>query len=118
MCFVLDQAKSMGLIPHNAAREVPRYPVSGDGFHTWTEKEIETFYSVHPLGTMAHTAMTLMLYTGASLGDTAAMGRSNIKDGRVKYSRYNTKDRVGVSVDMLVHPFLAECLDTVPAECA
>jgi len=37
------------------------------------------FYSVHKLGTVAHTAMTLMLYTGAARADAVKLGWGNIK---------------------------------------
>ena len=114
--FVLDKAKDMGLIRHNPARDVPRYLVSSGGYHTWTETEIATFYGIHLPGTMAHTCITIMLYTGASRADAAKMGRHHIYNERLRYSRHDTKDRAGVPVDIPVHPFLASCLEAVPAD--
>ena len=64
MCFIMDQAKQRGFVRFNVARETKRLPTSDTGYFTWTEAEIAQYYSVHPGGTLAHTAMTLMLYTG------------------------------------------------------
>jgi hypothetical protein len=114
--FLLDEAFEMGLIPHNFARDVKKFSVPNGGYHVWTEDEIGAFYAVHPLGTVPHTCMTLMLYTGASRKDTAVMGRGDVCDGRISYSRQATKLRAGVLVDIPIHRALAECLARVPSE--
>lgn len=58
--FVLDQAREDGLIPTNPAREIKKFSTGGEGYHTWTEAEIEAFYKTHAEGTVAHLCMTLI----------------------------------------------------------
>lgn len=114
--FLMDEAVEIGLIRHNVARDVKKYATTGEGFHTWTEEEITKFYAVHHPGTVPHTCMTLMLYTGATRKDAACMGRSNLWDGRICYSKNATATRSGIEVDIPIHSALAACLARVPPE--
>lgn len=98
-------------------RGVKRFPVSASGIHAWDEGEIARFYEVHPMGSPAHLAMTLMLYTGAAKCDAVALGKGNIRDGRLTYRRRKTvKNPDGFEVSIPVHPFLAETLACVRAD--
>lgn len=113
--FALDYAVEQGMVPVNVARVgVRKLRATGPGFHTWTEEEITAFYAKYPLGTLAHRAMTLMLYTATSRADAVALGPGNIVNGRLRYSRQKMKSRAGMVVDMPVHPRLAEMLETCP----
>lgn len=111
---MMDLAIDLGLRADNPVRGVKRFPVSAGGFHTWSEDEIAKFYEVHKMGTSAHLAMTLMLYTGAARCDAVALGRGNIRDGRLVYRRRKTKKNPnGIEVDIPIHPYLAETLSHV-----
>lgn len=111
---MMDLAIDLGLRADNPVRGVKQFPVSAGGFHTWSEDEIDKFYDVHEMGTPAHLAMTLMLYTGAAKCDAVALGRGNICDGRLVYRRRKTKkNRNGIEVDIPIHPYLAETLSHV-----
>ncbi|WP_103334476.1 tyrosine-type recombinase/integrase [Pseudotabrizicola formosa] len=114
--FVLDVAIETGLIGHNVARDVKKYATPDDGFHTWTEQEISAFCAVHHPGSVAHTCLTTMLYTGAALKDAASMGRANLCDGRICYIKNATKTRAGVEVNIPIHSALAACLARLPPE--
>ncbi|MDO9641353.1 MAG: tyrosine-type recombinase/integrase [Pseudotabrizicola sp.] len=114
--FILDVALEKGLIGHYVARDVKKYATPDEGFHTWTEKEISAFYAVHHPGTVPHTCMTIMLYTGAARKDAASMGRANLCDGRICYSKNATKTCAGVEVNIPIHSALAACLALVPPE--
>lgn len=77
------------------------------GLHPWSEEEIERFYAVHKQGSVAHTAMTLMLWTGVARADVVKLGWFSIKqtaDGeRLQYTRQKTgrmKNSVLVSVPL------------------
>jgi len=52
-----------------------------DGFHTWTIEEVEKFEERHPLGTKAHVALSVLLYTAQRRGDAVALGRQHERDG-------------------------------------
>ena len=109
---MLAHAVDLEMIEANPARDIKRFAVSGDGYHTWTEAEIEAFYAFHPQGTVAHTAMTLMLYTGAARSDAVRLGWGNLENGRISYKRQKT----GQSVNIPVHPDLAAVLDDLPRD--
>jgi integrase len=109
--FLLDYAVDNGITPTNVARTIKKLSTGGTGFHTWTEDEISVFYGTHLMGSMAHRAMTLMLYTAAARSDAVQFGPDHIKDGRLRYIRQKMKTRQGVVIDMPVHPYLQETLE-------
>lgn len=108
---IMDHAIDLGWRKENPVRTVKPLKVPSRGFHTWNEEEIQMFYSVHKLGTVAHTAMTLMLYTGAARADAVKLGWGNIKGNRLHYRRQKTADNGGVLIDMPIHPELRSVLD-------
>ena len=113
--FLLDHAVELGMIENNPARVVKKYsPKNPDGYHTWTEEEIENFFGWHEEGTIADLAMALMLYTGAARSDAVQMGPGNIVGGRIQYRRQKMKGRQGVLVDIPMHPDLKRRLDKLP----
>lgn len=115
---ILDHAQQdMNLIEHNPAREAKKYKITNpDGFHTWTEGEIERFHAVHPLGSLPDLAMTLMLYTGAARADVVKLGWHNIVGDRLQYRRQKMQGRAGVLIDIPIHPALRQRLDLIPKE--
>ncbi len=101
----------------NPVTGVKLFPTNPGGFHTWDEGEIARFYEVHEMGSVAHLAMTLMLYTGAAKCDAVKLGRGNIRDGRLVYRRNKTrKNPDGIEVNIPLHPYLAETLARVSAD--
>jgi integrase len=114
---LLDHALDLEWIEANPAREVKPMATPKGGFHTWTEGEIARFLGVHQPGTLAHRAMTLMLYTGAARSDAVRLGWGNLSDdGRLTYRRGKTLKRSGAAVNIPVHPVLAELLATLPRD--
>jgi integrase len=95
----------------NPARHADRRKESADGFHTWTDAEIAKFLDHHGPGTKARRALMIFLCTGAARQDAAAMGRGNVKEGRISYRRGKT----GVEADLPILPELAAELAHVPA---
>lgn len=89
---------------------------SGPGFHTWTEGEIARFYARHAPGSVAYTAMTLMLYTGAARVDAVRLGWANIAGARLRYRRSKTETTGGDMIDIPLHPDLAATLDALPRD--
>lgn len=117
LAMLLDHAIALDWRTDNPARVVKPFKVRSAGFHTWTEDEILRFYEVHKLGTVAHTVMTLMLYTGAARVDVVRLGWGNLRDnGRLLYRRQKTENQTNVEIDIPVHPALAEVLGELPRD--
>lgn len=53
---------------------------SKDGIHTWTIEEVEQFEKRHPLGTKAHLAHSLLIYTAQRRSDIVGLGRQHEAD--------------------------------------
>jgi len=111
---LLDHAVMLDWRKDNPARATKPYKVGGTGFHSWDEGEIARFFEIHKPGTLAHSAVTLMLYTGAARTDAVKLGPMNIKAGRLEYRRQKTSRSGGVMVSIPIHPDLAAVLDTLP----
>src|SRR5262249_15260688 len=87
--------------------------VKSDGFHTWTEDEIEQFEAHHPVGTKPRLALALLLYTGQRRSDVIRMGRQHLKDGWLHVMK---QQKTGKPVWIPVHPHLQAVLDATPSE--
>lgn len=111
---ILDHAIALEWIKVNPARLTKAYKIAGDGFHAWDEGEIARYFEVYDLGTMAHRAVTLMLYTGAARVDAVKLGPMNLKGDRIEYRRQKTAKTNGVLVSIPVHPDLAAVLADLP----
>lgn len=113
---LLDHAVALDWIKSNPARLTKAYKITGDGFHAWDEGEIARFFEVHEPDTVAHRAVTLMLYTGAARVDAVKLGPMNMKGGRLEYRRQKTAKTNGVLVSIPVHPDLADVLANCPPD--
>jgi integrase len=56
-----------------------------DGFHTWTNEEIERFERRWPIGTRERLALDLLLYTGLARGDVVRLGRQHVTSGVITF---------------------------------
>jgi integrase len=83
--------------------------ISGDGFHCWTEEEIDAFGCRWPIGTRERLAMALLLYTGQRRGDVIYMGRQHLNQGRINLVQHKTKARLVIPI----HPELAKVLSGI-----
>jgi integrase len=52
-----------------------------EGFHTWTEEEIQRFENRWPIGTRERLAPDLLPYTGLARGDVVRLGRQHVTNG-------------------------------------
>lgn len=107
-----NQAIRRGVITVNPAQNVKGYGTNPDGYHTWTDDEIERFEAHHGKASLAVLALRLMLYTGAARQDVAALGWQNVRRDRIAYRRKKT----GGDVDLPIHPDLAAALANVPRD--
>jgi len=107
---MLDLSLDLEWRDDNPVSGIKPFPATRRTIHTWTEDEIEKYLECYPPGCAAHTAMILMLYTGAARVDAVRLGPKNLVNGRLKYFRQKTKNSGGVEIDIPLHPELSACL--------
>jgi hypothetical protein len=61
---LMKHAMELGLRADDPTRDVKAIRVKSDGYHSWTDAEIDQFEKRHPVGTRALLAFALLLYTG------------------------------------------------------
>lgn len=107
---LLDHAIRLNWRTDNPARLTDTY-AEGEGFHTWTEDEIEQFRKVYEYGTMARLTLELALNTAARRCNIATLTRDDIKDGRIIVD--HVKNNEDASVPLL--PTVRAAIDALPA---
>lgn len=83
------------------------YSIKSDGFHTWTEDEIGAFEARHPIGSKAHLALALMLYTGQRRSDAVTMGRQHVNGHRIKVCQQKTDARLEIPMHKTLRAVIA-----------
>jgi len=109
------------LLKSNPCRDVKKAQYASNGFHTWTEDEIEQFAQRHPVGTKAMVGLGLLLMLGLRGQDVVSLGRQHRTKGRpdapygtIRYVPKKTRyKRVTVSEKPVMRA-LAEILDAGP----
>ena len=81
-----------------------------DGYHTWTEDEIEAFDKRWPLGTQERLAKDMLLFTGQRRGDVRLMGPQHVRAGAVKVRQQKT----GAHLDIALHHELTASIEARP----
>jgi integrase len=82
------------------------------GFLTWEEEHIAAFAEHHKLGTRAHLALVLLLYTGQRRSDVVRMGRQHVRKGILSI----TQQKTGQDVHIPLHSDLQAVLDGLPLD--
>jgi len=93
---MLGYAVDQEMIAANPAVGVKKYRSRTEGFHLWSEQEIERFEARHPIGSRAHMALALMLYTAQRRGDVIRMGWQHVKGDTITVTQEKT--------DVIRHP--------------
>lgn len=86
--------------------------LSAEGWHTWTEAEIDQFEAKHPIGTPARQAFALALHTGQRAADLIRMGRQHISDGRINVVQQKTGKRLAIKL----HPKLVTIMEATASD--
>ncbi len=103
---VFKHGIAAGLVTGNPAMNVAYLKADGDGFHTWTQEEVEQFEERHPIGSKARLALALLLHTGQRRSDIIVLGRQHVRDGdKLVFTQKKNAKRRPVR---LVLPFDAE----------
>lgn len=84
----------------------------GEGYHDWTDEEIEQYRAAHPLGTMARLTLELTLNTAGRRCNVNKIEREHIKAGRIAVA--HAKGGNETSVPMLSTTRAA--LDAMPVQ--
>jgi len=79
-------------------RHTDTYQEGNDGFHTWTDPEIEQFRAHYPLGSMARLTLELALNAAARRCNVATITRDDITDGRITTAHAKGSDETSVRV--------------------
>jgi integrase len=107
---LLRHAIDMGLIHDNPARNVRKFAVSSEGFHSWSESDVAAFETMHKPGTRAHLALSLLLYTGQRRSDVVRMGWQHITGDLLNV----VQDKTGEALKIPFHPKLATAIGNRP----
>lgn len=108
---LFDYAIFLGMRKDNPAKAVKAPRSKGQGFHTWTEEEIEQFEQRHPIGSKARLALSLLLYTAQRRSDVVTMGPQHVKNGRIRVKQMKT----GRELYIPIHPKLAAAILACPS---
>jgi integrase len=83
----------------------------GDGFHCWTDEELEAFERRWPIGTTERLAYALGLYTFQRRGDVIRLGRQHVVNGYLSFAQRKT----GAKLVIPLHPELGRIIDATPS---
>src|SRR5664280_1671779 len=105
---LMKYAIEFGLRADNPATGVKLPNQKTDGYHSWTDAEIEQFEAHHGQGTRAQLALRLLLYTGQRRGDVIQMGRQHIRDGAVHVRQQKTGTELAIPIHATLQAIIAE----------
>lgn len=109
-------APNVQIVKVNLARDVQLFkPESNEGFHTWTIEEVRAFARRHPLGTKAHLALGLLLFTGVRRSDVVLLGRQMIRDGWLHFTEKKNGRRKPKARQLPILPALQHIIAHSPA---
>jgi len=103
------------LMPNNGAAAVRMLtgPNDADGFHTWTQEELDRFEARWKTGTRERLAFDLLLYTGLRRGDAVRVGVQHVRDGVI--SIRTEKRRMGKAGELIAIPILQPLAASIAA---
>jgi integrase len=105
---LMQHAVEIGMRSDDPTRDVRKVPTAkGDGYHSWTEGEIEQFERHHPVGSRARLAVGLLLDTGQRRSDVVRMGHQHLSDNAICVRQVKTGREVWVPVHEALAPILA-----------
>jgi integrase len=115
-------------MPMNPARDVESFKTGSTGHHTWTIAEVRQFAAHHPIGSKAHLALALLLFTGQRRSDIVQFGRQHLGDGLyapegatdiwpgqwLNFTQYKNRNRKPVRLSIPFLPQLEEAIAASP----
>lgn len=77
VAVMYDWAIERKYLQNNPARGIKSIYVKGDGATPWKAADVKKFLEKHKLGSKAHVAISILLWTGCRIEDTTIIGRSH-----------------------------------------
>jgi integrase len=105
---LMTYAVEIGLRHDNPAMGVKLPSLKTEGYHSWTEAEIEQFLTRHRTGTRAHLALMLLLHTGQRRSDVIRMGRQHVRDGVLHVRQQKTAIELAIPLHSSLATVIAE----------
>jgi integrase len=99
-------ALSSGFVKDDPTAGIRGFGHKTDGFHCWTDHEIDRFEERWPIGTRERLAFAVLLYTGLRRGDAAILGRQHVRGNVITLRTAKS----GTVVDIPILPPLAEII--------
>jgi integrase len=110
--YLMQHCVATGMISNDPTLGVRSVKIRSDGFHTWTESEIEAFEAKHPIGSRARLAFSLLLCTAQRSGDVRRMGRQHVRNGAITIRQ----EKTAAVVEIPILPELRVILDATPSD--
>jgi integrase len=88
-------------------------PNDADGFHTWSQEELDRYEARWPPGTRERLAFDLLLYTGLRRGDAVRVGLQHVRDGVITIR--TEKHRMGKAGEQVTIPILEPLAASIAA---
>ncbi len=109
-------AVDVDLATTNPARGVPMLASNNpDGFHTWTEEEVQKYEARHASGTKARLALALFMFTGVRISDAVRLGPQMERDGELCFTEEKNKANKPKHREIPILPALRAELDANPS---
>lgn len=101
--LMLNHAVDIGMIQANPAIGVKliRPKNKSTGHHTWTEAEVEQFKDRHPVGSMAHLALLLLLGTAQRKSDVVRMSWRDVRGDCIAVRQQKTGRDLLIPLDVI-----------------
>lgn len=97
-------AVKIGWRSDNLTAAIKKMRTGSQGFHTWTEGELNAFVAGHGIGSTARAAVTLVLYSTCSRVEADRHGWQNASGERLQYWQQKTERFSEVFVDVPIYP--------------
>jgi len=72
-----DWALERNYLKENTASGISKVYRKGEGATPWKATDVKQFFAYHKIGSKAHVAMSLLLWTGARIEDLTILGRGH-----------------------------------------
>lgn len=100
-------AKKLNCIGPNPACHAEKMKTDPDGYHTWTDTELDRFLARHPAGSKARPVLLLTLNTGMSRPDLCRVGWQHVSAKSNRGGLAFNRARTSVAADLPILPDLA-----------